>query len=564
MENQPRFDPTALGRLHASLGGVDAGLLPTAAREALAAARERLERDLLPRASGPRPQLVVGIVGPNNAGKSTLFNALCQRELSASSPRGGATRRLVGAAREPGDNSAFVVEPWDGADATAALAAVDDPARLLLAAAPGLPEDVLLVDTPDFDSVERGNRAVSEALVRVGDLALVVVTRHSYANREVSEFLARWLAHGRPWVLVFNEALDDSVTLEQADELSARVGSPPRAIFAAPADPAVAGGRAPLQPRALRGADGGLAGWLSDPARRDALKAEAMGSALAQLRDELAALRATLAGGEADALDRLREHARGLGEEVAAAAMPVDPLVEAFRRVLDRRQVGWQRFVRRPVTWARVATQKLLEPLRPASAREPEHVGSLRELELQQARQRWPGWFEELARLARPVLQDPDRLDATASAAGLARLGERLGDAGTELEDFTVICEELVAEELDRGRSEWAYQLAVDLAIALPAVGAGALIISTGGAGFDLAVAGVGTVSTLAVEKLSRLLGHGLARRARRRWRTLRGHEVGDAALAAALPATVEQLRARATTSATIEAALDHWSEEPA
>ena len=36
----------------------------------------RLERDLLPRTAGGHEHLVVGIVGPNNAGKSSLFNAL--------------------------------------------------------------------------------------------------------------------------------------------------------------------------------------------------------------------------------------------------------------------------------------------------------------------------------------------------------------------------------------------------------------------------------------------------------------------------------------------------------
>ena len=39
-------------------------------------AAERLDRDLLPRTAGGHTHLVVGIVGPNNAGKSALFNAL--------------------------------------------------------------------------------------------------------------------------------------------------------------------------------------------------------------------------------------------------------------------------------------------------------------------------------------------------------------------------------------------------------------------------------------------------------------------------------------------------------
>ncbi|MEM8713109.1 MAG: hypothetical protein AAGG01_19345, partial [Planctomycetota bacterium] len=61
-----------------------------------------LERDLLPRTAGGHDHLVAGIVGPNNAGKSALFNALVAGQgagapptLSPSLPTGGATRRLV-------------------------------------------------------------------------------------------------------------------------------------------------------------------------------------------------------------------------------------------------------------------------------------------------------------------------------------------------------------------------------------------------------------------------------------------------------------------------------------
>src|SRR5215470_3750944 len=69
-----------------------------AQQEAAARACDRLERDLLPRTAGGATYLVAGIVGPNNAGKSALFNALVGTDVSPSVPTGGATRRLVGAA----------------------------------------------------------------------------------------------------------------------------------------------------------------------------------------------------------------------------------------------------------------------------------------------------------------------------------------------------------------------------------------------------------------------------------------------------------------------------------
>ena len=73
---------------------------------AAARALDLLERDLLPRSAGGDAYLVAGIVGPNNAGKSALFNALVGR---AAEPLGAARRRdpppgrrrASGAARAP-------------------------------------------------------------------------------------------------------------------------------------------------------------------------------------------------------------------------------------------------------------------------------------------------------------------------------------------------------------------------------------------------------------------------------------------------------------------------------
>ena len=68
---------------------------------------------------------------------------------------------------------------FDKADA---LEDASDPAELLVVEVPDLPEGLLLVDAPDFDSVVTRNRDAAEALARVLDLALVVVTRHTYQN----------------------------------------------------------------------------------------------------------------------------------------------------------------------------------------------------------------------------------------------------------------------------------------------------------------------------------------------------------------------------------------------
>src|SRR5690242_20503401 len=60
--------------------------------------KDRLTRDLLPRLAAEQPTLLVGIAGPNNVGKSSLFNALVGEPLSPARPEGGLTKQCLAAA----------------------------------------------------------------------------------------------------------------------------------------------------------------------------------------------------------------------------------------------------------------------------------------------------------------------------------------------------------------------------------------------------------------------------------------------------------------------------------
>src|SRR4029453_562637 len=130
----------------------------------------------------------------------------------------------------------------------------DDPAELLAAEEPQLPAMLMLIDTPDFDSILEDNRIPSESLLAVPDLVIAIVPRHSYQNKAVVVFLQRWLQHGRPWMLVYNEAIDATVARSHAAKLASDVGTAPQAVFWAPHSLAVQEQRAPLDPVQL--ADG--------------------------------------------------------------------------------------------------------------------------------------------------------------------------------------------------------------------------------------------------------------------------------------------------------------------
>jgi hypothetical protein len=577
-----------------------AALVPGLAARALA----RLERDLLPRTAGAHEHLVVGIVGPNNAGKSALFNALVGAgELSPSRPVGGATRRLVGAVH-PKLRARLEAEPtlarfpMRGVTPTRegvleALQEAAVPAELLLIETTAVPEGLLLVDTPDFDSVLRTNREVAAALLQVADVAVAVVTRHTYQNRDVVEFLAEWLAHERPWVLVYNEAFDDATTRRHAEALARGVGAPPVALFAAAHSAAVARGDEPLRPcrvalesEALHavGSDSSshgddLASWLRDQGEARTLKARALAASLAQLAEDLAALVGLLneEAARADELEQLAARlATGLGQDVARATMPATAFLEAFRRVLDRRPTAFLQSLRGGLRWTgdQLSSGARWVGRRLGTSRAPSAQPTLAGNEVAALAAHWTSYHAALVRALRPARDAARDVDPELHAAlaadlaapageGLARLQVELlrsgaGDSAA-LADFARTCEGLIERELDQSSHEWALQLGVDALHLLPAVAAGAVILHTGGLGADVAVAGGGALSAVLAERLSRVLGSGVAHEARERWAVQRGATLGQAAERALLSATAPVLRRRALGARAAGQTIDAW-----
>jgi len=558
------------------------------AREALAPARERtpaadraldlLERDLLPRSAGGDAYLVAGIVGPNNAGKSALFNALVGRTLSPSMPTGGATRRLVGAAhpilldqlRAEPTLARFPLRPFTAnGDGEAPLHPAADPAELLVASEAHLPPMLLLIDTPDFDSILEDNRLASESLLAVADLVIAIVTRHSYQNKAVVRFLERWLQHGRPWMLVYNEAGDAEVARHHAAKLAADVGTPPLAAFWAAHSFEVQRGAAPLAPQQLA-----LDGSVAPPrALRDLLfdleqiaqvKARAFDAALARLRD---ALRDTSAALVTDAvranavLSAAEARAVESGRRIAAAAMPARPFVDAFRTVLDRRSNALSRSWRATLRQIRLGIESFPARLRGrrAAAAETATV-SLSAIERDELAKAWPAFWEQtvrdLGREARHAarqaagaevvaLLDRDLADDRRAAAE-ARAARALADEPADVSEFQRACEQLVERAIEDRGFDLDIQAAADLATLVPIALAAAVIVNTGGLGSDLAAVGGGALSTYLMEKYSHVLGAGILAEVRRRWTEVRGGQLAHALTDAALPTTAPYLRAAA------------------
>jgi GTPase SAR1 family protein len=562
---------------------------------AAAGALDLLERDLLPRTAGGDVYLVAGIVGPNNSGKSALFNALAGREISPSVPAGGATRRLVGAAHpdllarlrgEP-TLARFPLRSFDESRAgpESALQPAENPAELLVAAECALPPGLMLIDTPDFDSILEDNRLASESLLAVADLVIAVVTRHSYQNREVVRFLRRWLDHGRPWMLVYNEAIDEEVAAGHAGKLEADVGTAPLAAFWAPHRLEVQQQRAPLEPRRLcSGAEEDarrLRDLLFDLDEIAEVKSRAYAAALARLRaalHEAAGEVSTEVARARAVLSRADRRAFDAGVAIASAAMPAGPFIEAFRNVIDRRSNpisrSWRATLRRLRLGVESLPRLLIGRRVPADGEQAQaSLGSFERRELDKV---WPAFWEELVRdLGREARVEERRRVGEPIAALLDRdlADERRGEARQRAEAalaaepadvaaFRGACEDLVEHAIEERGFDIDVQAAADLATLMPLALAAVVIVHTGGLGSDIAVAGGGAVSTYLMDKYAHLLGSGIMAAARRRWTEVRGRQLAGVLVDAALPGAAARLRASVRDDAALAARLRELSGE--
>jgi energy-coupling factor transporter ATP-binding protein EcfA2 len=169
-----------------------AAAAPGANRRARA---ERLQRHvvdfLLPRARDASAPLVVVILGSTGSGKSSLFNGLAGRALSPSGVLRPTTRRPLA-----------VVHPDDAAaDLLPGMVARGD---VVLDADPNARRGLVLVDAPDFDSVELANRALAVELLEAADLVIFVTTATRYADQVPWSVLERARQRGVPLLAVLN------------------------------------------------------------------------------------------------------------------------------------------------------------------------------------------------------------------------------------------------------------------------------------------------------------------------------------------------------------------------
>ena len=147
---------------------------------------------LAPRAADLSTPLLVVLLGSTGVGKSSLFNAIAGTRLSESGLLRPTTRRPV-ALMHPDDL------PLAGL-----LPGLTDPDRVDVRTDAAIGRGLVIVDAPDFDSVERSNRHSAVELMEAADLVIFVTTVTRYADQVPWDILARAHQRGVPLMAVIN------------------------------------------------------------------------------------------------------------------------------------------------------------------------------------------------------------------------------------------------------------------------------------------------------------------------------------------------------------------------
>ena len=195
-----------------------------AGRTRAARLRDHLAGHVRIRARSLDAPLVVLLLGPTGAGKSTLFNTIAGRAASATGVLRPTTRIAI-----------VLAHPDDAAALRGGTLAGIEPQRLRIDPDPGVAPGLALIDAPDIDSVEHANRELADRLVEAADLCLFVTTATRYADRVPWLVLGRVRERGLPLVVVVNrlpperddrrEVLDDVQRLFTEAGLAGGTGS---------------------------------------------------------------------------------------------------------------------------------------------------------------------------------------------------------------------------------------------------------------------------------------------------------------------------------------------------
>ena len=159
-----------------------------------------IDKKLLTRLSPDFP-LTITICGGGSSGKSTLFNTIAGKRLSPVGGSAGLNRRVLASAHgellEREDFLSELFEPFGTLPLP--LKSKDElltPGHPVYALSNAIPKNLVLLDTPDFDTGAKGvyvNRDVARQALESSDILIYIFTNSNYNNRENTDFIAEML-----------------------------------------------------------------------------------------------------------------------------------------------------------------------------------------------------------------------------------------------------------------------------------------------------------------------------------------------------------------------------------
>ena len=170
-------------------------------------------------ADKPGFPLQIAVIGPTQAGKSSIVNLLLNSDLAGVSPLAGYTVHSQGFCHQVSVDDCDGLQHYFGRFQCLDRAALSRSRFDCYALGPSLSASSLLPecvvwDTPDFDSIDAAD--YREGVIRtmaLADLIVLVVSKEKYADQSVWDVMQTIAAFGQPTLICLNKLAEGSETL---------------------------------------------------------------------------------------------------------------------------------------------------------------------------------------------------------------------------------------------------------------------------------------------------------------------------------------------------------------
>lgn len=194
---------TAAAPLRLEVDGVDE------VRATQAAVVDQLSDYILPRLVQLDAPVVVVVGGSTGAGKSTLVNSLVGERVTESGVLRPTTRSPV-LVHNPGDAEWFQRDRLLP-DLKRAADHPNDVSALQVVPSSGVPKGIAILDAPDIDSIDAGNRQLATQLLAAADLWLFVTSAARYADQVPWDYLRHAAERSTSLAVVLDRTSPDAV-----------------------------------------------------------------------------------------------------------------------------------------------------------------------------------------------------------------------------------------------------------------------------------------------------------------------------------------------------------------